>query len=260
MLDFLRAGEAAHLRAESRPALRTAPAQPDADEGDWPGPPPEWSDESAPSARDDWQAGGGRGNSGNWDRNRNPNWNPNRDGKWSPRGEAGGSGRNGEGRWGARGGPQDRWGAGREVWRRPAPATQPDLLRRARLLLALHRSLAAHDWSTDFLPDPLIGWMTRLGGLPTDMSFESLVDSLRADEPVLAEELETEARLDRGLMAGLGEDEARSEFAGALDRLRVQQIKEDIDRLAAGGLGDDASRARYVALQGLLQTFSAQGT
>jgi len=171
----------------------------------------------------------------------------------------------GRGGFGGRRGPGEpggRWGGDR--WRpppRPMPVTLPDLERRARLLLSLHPALAREVWPDDFLPEPILRWIARLAGLPEGASFAALVESLRADEPALAAALEAEATRDRGLLAELEPDEARREFEGALNQLRSQRIRDEVDRLAAAGLADEAQRARYAQLQALRKALtSADGS
>jgi hypothetical protein len=65
----------------------------------------------------------------------------------------------------------------------------------------------------------------------------------------LAAALETEAAADRGLLSDLDPAEARREFEGALNQLRLQGVREEIDRLAAGGLQSGVDRERYADLQ-----------
>jgi hypothetical protein len=93
--------------------------------------------------------------------------------------------------------------------------------------------------------------------LPDGASFAQLVESLREDAPELAAALQTEAAQDRGLLAELGPDEARREFEGALTRMRDQQLREEVDRLAQGGLVDASQRARYAELLALRKTLTS---
>jgi hypothetical protein len=80
---------------------------------------------------------------------------------------------------------------------------------------------------------------------------------LRADQPELASALEVEATQDRGLLAELDIDEARREVDGALNQMRSQQIREEVDRLAQQGLDGEAERARYTELQALRKTLTS---
>jgi hypothetical protein len=138
------------------------------------------------------------------------------------------------------------------------PVALPDLPRRARLLLSLHPSLAREPWPTDFVPEAVVDWLGRLAGLPDGASFALLVESLRDEAPELAAALQAEAAQDRGLIADLGPEEARREFEGALTRMRDQRLREEVDRLAQGGLADEAQRLRYAELQALRKALSSE--
>ena len=180
----------------------------------------------------------------------------------------GGAGRRPRGGWreaprgaeperGARPAPGGRWA---DRWRpmpRPSPVELPDLPRRARLLLSLHPGLAREAWPTDFVPEAVVDWLGRVAALPDGASFAQLVESLRGDAPELAAALEAEAARDRGLLADLGAEEARREFAGALNRMRDQRLREEVDRLARGGLTDAAQRERYAELLALRKSLTS---
>ncbi len=131
----------------------------------------------------------------------------------------------------------------------PVGATLPDLQRQARLLLALHPALAAEGWPTEFLPPAVTVWMERLAALPAGASFAGLLESLRQTDPEIAAALQEQVTRDRGLLADLSLDDARSEFEGALVQLRSQGLREAVDELARSGLQDEASRERYARLQ-----------
>ncbi len=131
----------------------------------------------------------------------------------------------------------------------PIGATLPDLQRQARLLLSLHPALAAEGWPTEFLPPAVTEWMERLAALPQGASFAGLLESLRQTDPEIAIALQEQVTRDRGLLADLSLDDARSEFEGALVQLRSQGLREAVDELARSGLQDEASRERYARLQ-----------
>jgi DNA primase len=175
----------------------------------------------------------------------------------------GGGGRFDRGEWasgGGRGSWADRRG-GRMPPPRPIPVALPDLPRRVRLLLALHPALGREPWPTDFLPEPLTDWLGRLAVLPEGASFAQVVESVREGQPELAAALEAEAAQDRGLLADLEVADARKEVAGALNQLRVQRIRDEVDRLAQAGLVDEAQRARYAELQALRKSLTShEGT
>jgi hypothetical protein len=153
---------------------------------------------------------------------------------------------------------QSEWTASRDWRRMPVmQAALPDLQRRARLLLALHPFLAQESWSNDLLPEPIIDWTARLATLPSGASFGAVIESIREADPPLAAALEAEAAADRGLLSDLDPAEARREFEGALNQLRLQRVREEIDRLAAGGLQSEADRERYADLQSMRKALTS---
>lgn len=156
-------------------------------------------------------------------------------------------------RWEGRSGRQSRYPRREPVTR----AALPDLQRRVRLLLALHPALAGEAWSPEFLPEAVVDWIGRLAGLPVGTQVGGVLEWLRQTDPDMAAELQAETGRDRGLLADLALDEARRELEGALNQLRLQSIKEEIDRLASTGLADETSRSRYVSLQGVRARLTA---
>lgn len=157
-----------------------------------------------------------------------------------------------------RGARQSEWTAARDWRRMPVmQAALPDLQRRARLLLALHPFLAQETWSSGLLPEPIIVWTARLATLPSGASFAAVIESIREADPALAAALEAEAAADRGLLSDLDPAEARREFEGALNQLRLQRVREEIDRLAAGGLSSQADRDRYADLQSMRKALTS---
>ena len=157
-----------------------------------------------------------------------------------------------------RGARQSEWTAARDWRRMPVmQAALPDLQRRARLLLALHPFLAQESWPSDLLPEPIIVWTARLATLPSGASFAAVIESIREADPPLAAALEAEAAADRALLSDLDPAEARREFEGALNQLRLQRVREEIDRLAAGGLLSQADRDRYADLQSMRKALTS---
>jgi hypothetical protein len=135
-----------------------------------------------------------------------------------------------------------------------AVSQRPDLLQRIRLLLTLHPALAREDLDASFLPEPLVAWIAWVSGLPEGTHFAGLIEALRAERPQEADALQSLALKDRGLIGDLALSDALSELRDALAQLRLQSVRGEIDRLAAGGLPDEESRARYAELQGLLRS------
>ena len=93
-----------------------------------------------------------------------------------------------------------------------------------------------------------------MSGLPEGTHFAGLIEALRAERPQEADALQSLALKDRGLIGDLALSDALSELRDALAQLRLQSVRGEIDRLAAGGLPDEESRARYAELQGLLRS------
>ena len=151
--------------------------------------------------------------------------------------------------------PQRPWQASR---RRPASQAElPDLQRRVCFLLALQPSVAAEPIAMEFLPRAVVDWIGRLALLPAQTHFAGLIDSLRETDPGLAESLQAQATRDRGLLADLDVEAVRIEVEGALNQLRAQGVRDEVDRLAASGLQDEAARLRYAELLALRKTLSA---
>jgi hypothetical protein len=74
------------------------------------------------------------------------------------------------------------------------------------------------------------------------------VADLQGDQPEQAAALAAEMAQDRGLLAELALDEARQELAGALQQMRAQAMRAEVEGLVAAGLQTDAQRARYAEL------------
>ena len=151
--------------------------------------------------------------------------------------------------------PQRPWQASR---RRPASQAElPDLQRRVCFLLALQPSVAAEPIAMEFLPRAVVDWIGRLALIPAHTHFAGLIESLRETDPGLAESLQAQATRDRGLLADLDVEAVRIEVEGALNQLRAQGVRDEVDRLAASGLQDEAARLRYAELLALRKTLSA---
>ena len=76
---------------------------------------------------------------------------------------------------------------------------------------------------------------------------------LRASAPQVAEALLAQERAAGEAMSALGDEEARTEFTGALAQLRLRGLKQEIDALADAlatkGSLDADDRIRYQELQ-----------
>lgn len=163
---------------------------------------------------------------------------------WSGRGQWAGGWRDG-----SRGGT-GVGGSGRSAPRAPAP----DLVARARLLVALYPGLAREPLAEpEWLPESLRHWCAMVGELPPGTTFAGLSEWLRARSPQDAEALLAQERAAGETTGALGAEEARTEFAGALAQLRLRGLKQEIDALADAlatkGSLDADDRDRYQVLQ-----------
>jgi DNA primase len=159
----------------------------------------------------------------------------------------GGGGGGGERRTASRpgSGAAGRSGAGSRVGLRPR-AGPPDLVRRVRLLSALHPALAFEEVADPYLlPPDVVGWLALLGAQPAGSSLAVICESLKAEHPEVVAALERDAAADRSMVAEMSFDEARAEFEGALAQLRDRSIREQLDALVAAGMRSDSDRARY---------------
>ncbi len=127
-------------------------------------------------------------------------------------------------------------------------AGPPDLVRRVRLLSALHPALAFEAADPSLLPSDVVGWLALLAGQPAGSSLAVICESLKAAHPEVVAALERDAAADRSMVAEMSFDEARAEFEGALAQLRDRSIREQLDALVAAGMRSDVDRARYQEL------------
>jgi DNA primase len=157
-----------------------------------------------------------------------------------------------------------RVGALRGGWRRNGPGGRdgpsgayplrgqnrlPDLQRRVRLLSALHPALAHEAFVADFLPPDLLDWLAQLRELPSGASFAALCEGLRDQQPDVVTLLQRDAAVGRAVVIDMTFEDARSEFAGALDQLRDKAIKVEIEALIAQGTLSEDDLKRLRALQ-----------
>ena len=127
-------------------------------------------------------------------------------------------------------------------------AAPPELSRRARLLSALHPTLAVETPDPEFLPQEIVDWLGLLREQPAGSSFAAICESLRAQHPEVVARLESDAAADRSMVAEMSLEEARAEFEGALAQLRDRRIREELDAIVAGGMRSEQDRARYQLL------------
>ncbi|GAA4400694.1 CHC2 zinc finger domain-containing protein [Quisquiliibacterium transsilvanicum] len=128
----------------------------------------------------------------------------------------------------------------------PRPkSSPPDMVRRVRLLAALHPALAAESPDPRFLPRDVLAWLDLLRRQPAGSSLAVICESLRGSHPEMVEALLRDAAADRSMVADMNLEEARAEFEGALGQLRDRSIREELDAIVARGLADHEDRARY---------------
>ncbi len=171
------------------------------------------------------------------------------DGRGGARFQGGGRGGREPGRgagWGDRSRAEGSRGAfDRGIRQRAAP---PDLIRRVRLLSALHPALVRQPVDRGFLPGDLVEWFDLVSSQPEGASLVVLCESLRESHPDLVARIERDAADDRSLVAEMTLDEARAEFDGAIAQLRDRSLKGAMDALAARGFGAAGDRERYQEL------------
>ncbi len=212
------------------------------------------SDERDPPP-EHWAGGEERGSSG-W---HGPGEGRGAGGGWRNGGNGGGSGGSGGGSGSWKGRGQGRF-QGRDGWRsrdarrddgppvmrqRAAP---PDLVRRVRLLSALHPALVRTPVDRGFLPGDLVAWFDLVSAQPEGASLVVLCEALRDSHPDLIARVERDAAADGSLVAEMTLEEARAEFDGAVAQLRDRRLREAMDALAAGGFAGEGDRERYQEL------------
>ena len=144
-------------------------------------------------------------------------------------------------------GPQQRRASAAGFVPRPK-ASPPDMVRRVRLLAALHPALAAEPPEPRFLPREVLAWLDLLRRQPAGSSLAVICESLRGSHPDMVEALLRDAAADRSMVADMSLEEARAEFEGALGQLRDRSIREELDAIVARGLEDHEDRALYQEL------------
>ena len=160
------------------------------------------------------------------------------------------------GRWGpgsrtdsgAAGGQGGRTGTGAARVGLRQRAGPPDMVRRVRLLSALHPALAFESGDEALLPPDIVQWVALLRAQPEGSSLAVICESLKPAHPEVVAALERDAAGDRSMVAEMSFDEARAEFEGALAQLRDRSIREQLDALVATGMRSEADRARYQEL------------
>jgi hypothetical protein len=128
---------------------------------------------------------------------------------------------------------------------RSRASAPPTLEAQIKLLLAYHPPLARQDLALDFLPEPLVQWRDRIAALPAGSNFAVLLEGLKIEAPEEAASLAATDLRNPGLMGDLTLEQAQQEYDDALERLKLETIRAEIDDLARQGLETAAHRARY---------------
>ena len=141
---------------------------------------------------------------------------------------------------------------------RPAP---PTLQQRICLLLAYYPALAQEPLEdASLLPQALLDWRNELATLPAGAHFASVLAEVRATDPRKADFIESLDQRDAGVMAAMDYDEARTDYLGALDRMRLDQARREVVQVVSRGLDEPGGRTRYAELMATIQRLSQRGT
>lgn len=140
---------------------------------------------------------------------------------------------------------------------RPTPTT---LVQRVCLLLAYYPALAQEPLEDEnLLPQRLLDWRARLAGLPVGAHFASVLAGVREESPAQAAFIEQLDEKDAGVMASMGYDEAQKDYFNALDRLRLDQARNELVRAVSQGLDEPGVRTRYEELTAVIKRLSERG-
>lgn len=141
---------------------------------------------------------------------------------------------------------------------RPTP---PTLQQRICLLLAYYPALAQEPLEDEsLLPQALLDWRNELATLPAGAHFASVLAEVRATDPRKADFIESLDQRDAGVMAAMDYDEARADYLGALDRMRLDQARREVVQVVSRGLDEPGGRTRYAELMATIQRLSQRGT
>jgi DNA primase len=164
--------------------------------------------------------------------------------------------RRGQGGFGSRGMSEAPWSRGPAPLRSRA-VSPPTLEAQLKLLLAYHPALARQDLAPEFLPGGLLQWRQRIAALPAGSNFAVLLEGLKIESPEEAANLAATDRRNPGLVGDLTLEQAQHEYDDALGRLKLLQIRAEIDLLAREGLESEAQRTRYNELMAATRWLSA---
>ena len=227
---------------------------------------------AAPAGRGGWHGAGGggraeRGHAGGFDR-RPPGGFDRAAERGAGERSGGFAGRDGfrsGGGFAARRGQGGFGGAGAGPARGQGPASlrsraaaPPTLEAQIKLLLAYHPPLARHDLDSGHLPAGLLAWRERIAALPAGSNFAVLLEGLKIESPEEAESLAATDLRNPGLMGDLSLEQAQQEYDDALARLRLLNIRAEIDELVREGVETPAQRTRYTELMAAARGLSVE--
>ncbi len=78
--------------------------------------------------------------------------------------------------------------------------------------------------------------------------------------PRKADFIESLDQRDAGVMAAMDYDEARADYLGALDRMRLDQARREVVQVVSRGLDEPGGRTRYAELMATSQRLSQRWT
>ena len=176
---------------------------------------------------------------------------------WRPGGFGRQGGSAGQGGFGGRGDSGQPWSRGPAALRSRA-AAPPTLEAQIKLLLAYHPPLARQDLAPEFLPEHLLQWRDRIAALPAGSNFAVLLEGLKIESPEEASSLAAADLRNPGLMGDLTLEQAQQEYDDALARLKLLNIRAEVDSLAREGLETPALRTRYNELMAAARRLSVE--
>jgi DNA primase len=161
------------------------------------------------------------------------------------------------GQGGFAGSSSQPWSRGQAALRSRA-AAPPTLEAQIKLLLAYHPPLARQALAADFLPEHLLHWRDRIAALPAGSNFAVLLEGLKIESPQEAATLAATDLKSPGLMGDLSLEQAQQEYDDALARLKLLNIRAEIDTLARQGLESPGHRTRYNELMAAARRLSVE--
>ena len=94
--------------------------------------------------------------------------------------------------------------------------------------------------------------------MPAGSNFAVLLEGLKIESPEEAESLAATDLRNPGLMGDLSLEQAQQEYDDALARLRLLNIRAEIDELVREGVETPAQRTRYTELMAAARGLSVE--